>query len=99
MAVVAPAMDSAGYRMVRHNAKQYSDFTGTTNGTINTQTLFAHGLLDDVGRAITPSRVTVEANVAAPAGFVYEVAASHTTTQADIRSTGVSVVFRARAWA
>jgi hypothetical protein len=76
----------------------YSDFTGTTNATANTQTLFNHGLVDEKGAPVAPSRVVVTANGATPAGFPYEVAASHTTTQCDIRATGISVPFRARAF-
>ena len=99
MAAIAAPQDSAAFRLGRRSAKQYSDFTGTSNATANTQTLYAHGLVDDVGRAIVPSRVEVFASAATPAGFPYEVAANHTATQCDIRATGISVPFRARAWA
>jgi hypothetical protein len=76
----------------------YADFTGTTNATANTQTLFTHGLVDQRGNPVAPSRVHVTASAATPAGFPYEVSANHTTTQCDIRATGISVPFRARAW-
>jgi hypothetical protein len=76
----------------------YSDFSGVTNATPNTQTLFTHGLVDEKGAPVTPSRVVVTASSATPAGFPYEVAAGHTTTQCDLRATGASVVFRARAF-
>lgn len=98
MAAIPAAMDSAAFRLGRRSARQYSDFTGTTNATLNTQTLYNHGLTDDVGRPLVPSRVEAIGNVAAAAA-VYEVSANHTATQVDIRSAGTSVSFRARAWA
>jgi uncharacterized protein YjdB len=77
----------------------YVDITGTTNATINTQTLFPHTLKDHRGNPVAPSAVTITPNSAtAPAGQVYEVAANHTTANVDIRATGISVPFRARLW-
>jgi hypothetical protein len=76
----------------------YADFIGTTNATANTQSLFTHGLVDEKGAPVAPSRVMVTASAATPAGFPYEVSANHTTTQCDIRATGISVPFRARAF-
>src|SRR5262245_30063790 len=99
MALVSPPMDSAAYRLLRRTGKAYSDFTGTTAGSANTAGLVAHNLVDDVGRPLVPSRVEVFASASTPAGFVYEQAAGHTAVNADIRATGASVAYRARAWA
>lgn len=98
MAAITHALDNLFNRMIGRKFLPYADFTGTTNATANTQTLFNHGLTDHRGNPVVPSRVQVLPNGATPAGFVYEVSASHTTTQCDIRATGVSVPFRARAW-
>lgn len=96
---VTPIFDSLWNRIIkRNNAQPYVDITGTTNGTANTQTLFTHTLVDHKGSPVKPSRVHVTADGATPAGFPYEVSASHTTTQVDIRATGISVPFRARLW-
>jgi hypothetical protein len=92
------AFDQTFTRSIERSRLPFADFTGTTNATLNTQTLFTHGLRNAVGTPVIPTRVMLTANGATPAGFPYEVAASHTTTQCDIRATGASVVFRARAW-
>jgi hypothetical protein len=77
----------------------YVDIAGTTNATINTQTLFPHTLKDHRGVPVAPSRVHLTVDSAtAPAGPVYEVSANHTAANIDVRSTGVSVPFRARLW-
>jgi hypothetical protein len=92
------AYDQAFTRVIERARVPFADFIGTTNATLNTQTLFTHGLRNHVGTAVAPTRVMVTASAATPAGFPYEVAANHTTTQCDIRATGASVAFRARAW-
>lgn len=93
------AFDQAFTRSIARSRLPYADFTGTTNATLNTQTLFTHGLQNQTGTAVAPSRVMLTINMtSAPAGHLYEAATNHTTTQCDIRATGASVVFRARAW-
>ncbi len=100
MALIPPVFDTLWNRIIKANRGQpYADIVGTTNGTANTQTLFAHTLVDQKGVAVKPGRVMVLADGATPAGFVYEVSAGHTTTQVDIRATGAAVAFRARCWA
>jgi len=93
------AFDQVFTRTIERSRLPFADFTGTTNATLNTQTLFTHGLRDGLGKATAPTRVMVTVNSSvAPAGFVYENAAAHTATQCDIRGSGASVVFRGRAW-
>ena len=93
------AFDRRFARSIAGSNAPYVDITGTTNATLNTQTLFAHTLRDGVGNRIIPSRVDLTANSAtAPAGILYEVAANHTNALVDIRATGAAVPFRARLW-
>lgn len=98
---VTPIFDTLWNRIVKGNkALPYVDITGTTNATANTQTLFPHTLVDNKGTAVIPSRVmiTIDGTGGTPAGFVYEMPANHTATNLDIRGSGISVKFRARAW-
>jgi hypothetical protein len=99
--MAAPGIADLFVRLVRRSRVPYVDITGTTNATLNTQTLFTHTLVDNKGAAVAPSRIHLLPNTATAAavGILYEVAANHTTTQVDIRSTVASTPFRARLWA
>lgn len=63
------AHDQRYIRAATRGVRPYVDVYGTTNPTANTQSLFAHGLRDDVGRAVAPSFVTITSGtaLAAPA--------------------------------
>lgn len=99
MAVVPPIFDQLFNRLLGRRRLPYADFTGTTSATPNAAGLVAHGLTDDKGNPVAPSRVTLVASAATPAGFPYEQVAARTTTQVDIRATGASVAYQGRAWA
>ena len=97
---VTSVFDTLWSRMLGRKLPPYVDITGTTNATLNTQTLFPHTLKNQVGVAIIPSKIDldIDGTGGTPAGFVYEMPATHTTANVDIRGSGASVKFRARLW-
>lgn len=101
MAAIPSIFDNLWNRIIRANrGAPYVDITGTTNATLDTQTLFTHTLKDQKGVPVIPSKVSIDADGTggSPGGQLYEMPANHTTTQVDIRAKFASVKFRARLW-
>ena len=84
--------DAANVRLLLSGRVPYVIVTGTTNASANTSSTFAHGLVDDKGRALVPQAVLVYNNTGALTCYN---GAAPTNAVIDIRSTATSVPFTA----
>ncbi|HEX9832018.1 MAG TPA: hypothetical protein VGA66_02835 [Mycobacterium sp.] len=90
------ALLDAAARLILSGRAPYVRGTGTTHATADTENLVAHGLIDDVGRAITPAQVfAIATSTEAP---VY-IGTAADATNIDIRSAGTAVPYQFIAFA